>query len=133
MCIVEAFPPAASSRESSKEPFANVCHLMTGSFPVILIGGLLQDWCLSICPERARAAHPQLQEAIWQADKLPNYCLLLIDQLETPEASNSERLISLTPTPHNQHPVLPEISVAKHAAACIPTEACNDDCQLMTL
>ena len=115
-----------------KTPFANVCHLALGNFPVVLIGGLLQDWCLSICPESARAAHPQLQEAIWQADKLPNYCLLLIHQLETPGASNSERLISLTPTTHNQHPVLPEISITEQAAACIPTEACIDDCQLMT-
>ena len=123
----------AAENNVCKEPFANVCHLALGNFPVVLIGGLLQDWCLSICLESARAAHPQLQEAIWQADKLPNYCLLLIHQLETPEASNSERLISLTPTPHNQHPVLPEISVTEQAAACIPTEACIDDCQLMTL
>ena len=123
----------AAENNVCKEPFANVCHLALGNFPVVLIGGLLQDWCLSICPESARAAHPQLQEAIWQADKLPNHCLLLIHQLETPDASNCERLISLTPTPHNQHPVLPEISVTEQAAACIPTEACIDDCQLMTL
>ena len=123
----------AAENNVRKEPFANVCHLALGNFPVILIGGLLQDWCLSICPESARAAHPQLQEAIWQADKLPNHCLLLIHQLETPDASNCERLISLTPTPHNQHPVLPVISVTEQTAAYIPTEACIDDCRLMTL
>ena len=123
----------AAENNVCKEPFANVCHLALGNFPVVLIGGLLQDWCLSICPESARAAHPQLQEAIWQADKLPNYCLLLIHQLETPEASNRERLISLTPTLHNQHPVLPEISVTEQAAAYIPIEAYIHDCQLMTL
>ena len=78
----------AAENRVCKEPFANVCHLMSGSFPVILIGGLLQDWCLSICPESARAAHPRLQENIWQTDKLPNFCLLLIHQLEASEASS---------------------------------------------
>ena len=51
-------------------------------FPVILIGGFLQDWCLSICPDSARAAHPRLQASIWQTDRVPNVCLLLIHQLE---------------------------------------------------
>ena len=119
----------AAENNVCKEPFANVCHLMLGNFPVVLIGGLLQDWCLSICPESARAAHPRLQENIWQTDKLPNFCLLLIHQFEAPEASSCERLISLTPTPHNPHPVLPETSVTEQAATCIPTEACIDDCQ----
>ena len=123
----------AAENNVCKEPFANVCHLALGNFPVILIGGLLQGWCLSICPESARAAHPQLQKAIWQADKLPDHCLLLIHQLETHDASNCERLISLTPTPHNQYPVLPVISLTEQAAAYIPTEACIDDCRLMTL
>ena len=123
----------AAENRVCKEPFANVCHLALGSFPVILIGGLLQDWCLSICPESARAAHPRLQENIWQTDKLPNFCLLLIHQLEAPDTSNCERLISLTPTPHTPHPVLPATSATEQAAIHIPTEACIDDCQLMTL
>ena len=86
-----------------------------------------------ICPESARAAHPRLQENIWQTDKLPNFCLLLIHQLEAPEASSCERLISLTPTPHTPHPVLPATSATEQAATHIPTEACIDDCRLMTL
>ena len=123
----------AAENRVCKEPFANVCHLMSGSFPVILIGGLLQDWCLSICPESARAAHPRLQENIWQTDKLPNFCLLLIHQLEASEASSCEQLFSFTPTTHTPHPVLPTTSAAEQAATHIPTEACIDDCRLMTL
>ena len=61
-----------------------LCHLVLGNFPVILIGGFLQDWCLSICPDSARAAHPRLQENIWRTD----LCLLLIHQLEAPDISN---------------------------------------------
>ena len=123
----------AAENRVCKEPFANVCHLMSGSFPVILIGGLLQDWCLSICPESARAAHPRLQENIWQTDKLPNFCLLLIHQLEASEASSCEQLFSFTPTTHTPHPVLPTTIAAEQAATHIPTEACIDDCRLMTL
>ena len=106
---------------------------MTGSFPVILIVGLLQDWCLSICPESARAAYPRLQENIWQTDKLPNFCLLIIHQVEASEASSCERLLSLIPTTQTPHPVLPTTIATEQAATHIPTEACIDDCRLMTL
>ena len=74
----------AAENQVCKEPFANVCHLALGNFPVILIGGFLQDWCLSICPDSARAAHPRLQENVLQTGKLPNFCLLLIHQLRSP-------------------------------------------------
>ena len=123
----------AAENQVCKEPLANVCHLVLGNFPVILIGGFFQDWCLSICPDSARAAHPRLQENIWRTDRTPNLCLLLIHQLEAPDVSNNERLISLTPTPHAPHPTLPAISATEQAAAQIPTEACIDDCRLMTL
>ena len=107
----------AAENQVCKEPFANVCHLVLGNFPVILIGGFLQDWCLSICPDSARAAHPRLQENIWRTNRTPNLCLLLIHQLEAPDVSNSERLISLTPTPHAPHPTLPATSATEQAAA----------------
>ena len=51
-----------------KEPFANVCHILLGKFPVILVGGLLKDGCLSICPQCARAAYPHIQSSVWQAN-----------------------------------------------------------------
>ena len=105
----------------------------SGAMAELAFGGLLQDWCLSICPESARAAHPRPQENIWQTDKLPNFCLLFIHQLEAPEASSCEQLISFTPTTHTPHPVLPTTSAAEQAATHIPTEACIDDCRLMTL
>ena len=119
------------SREPSMQ--RTPCQCLLGNFPVILIGGFFQDWCLSICSDSARAAHPRLQENIWRTDRIPNLCLLLIHQLEAPDVSNRERLISLTPTPHAPHPTLPAISATEQAAAQIPTEACIDDCRLVTL
>ena len=116
-----------------KEPFANVCHLLLGNFPVIIIGGLLQDWCFSICPQSARAAYPQLQSNIWQTGQVPNRCLLLIHQADKSNDENYEQLLSLTPTQHAPHPALPTTAATEQAAADIPAEACIDDCQLMTL
>ena len=116
-----------------KEAFANVCHLLLGSFPVIIIGGFLQDWCLSICPQSARAAYPQLQSNIWQTGHVPNLCLLLIHQADKSNAENCEQLLSLTPIQHSPHPTLPTTATIEQAAANIPAEACIDDCQLMTL
>ena len=116
-----------------KEPFANVCHLLLGNFPVIIIGGLLQDWCLSICPQSARAAYPQLQSNIWQTDQVPKLCLLLIHQTDKSKDESYEQLLTLTPTQHTLHPALPTADIIEQAAAKIPAEACIDDCQLMTL
>ena len=123
----------AEEEKVCKEPFANACHLLLGKFPVILIGGFLKDWCLSICPQSARAAHPQIQSTIWNADQAPNLCLLLIYQATKSDAENGEHIVTLTPTQRSPHPVLPTASAAQQAAANIPVEACIDDCQQMTL
>ena len=121
----------AEGDQVCKEPFANACHLLLGKFPIILIGGFLKDWCLSICPQSARAARPRIQSDIWQADRVPNLCLLLIHQADTSDAENCEQIVALTPTQRSPHPVLP--TTAEQAAANIPVEACIDDCQQMTL
>ena len=134
MCLVATFPPFVSSREPSMQ--RTLCQCLSScvrKFSSHSYWGFLQDWCLSICPDSARAAHPRLQENIWQTDRVPNLCLLLIHQLEAPDVSNCEQLISLTPIPHASHPTLPATIATEQAAAQIPTEACIDDCRLMTL
>ena len=85
----------AEAGKVCKEPFANACHLMLGSFPIVLIGGLFKDWCLSICPQSARAARPQIQSGIWNAEQPYAHCLLLIYQLATSNTENCENIATV--------------------------------------
>ena len=123
----------AEESKVCKEPFANACHLILGKFPIILIGGLLKDWRLSICPQSARAAHPQIQSNIWNADQVPDLCLLLIHQTTTSDTANCENIVTLAPTQRSPHPILPTESAAQQAATKIPVDVCIDDCHQMTL
>ena len=134
MCPVAIIPlSTCRRRQVCKEPFANACHLLLGKFPVILIGGFLEDWCLSICLQSAYAARPQVQSDIWKAEQAPNLCLLLIYQTTESDAVNCERIVTLTPTQRSPPPALPTASAAQQAAVNILVEACIDDCQQMTL
>ena len=123
----------AAENKVCKEPFANACHHILGKFPIVLIGGLLKDWCLSICPQSARAAHPQIQSDIWNADQAPDLCLLIIHQTAIADTENCANIVTLVPTQRSPPPILPIETAAQQAAAKIPVDVCIDDCHQMTL
>ena len=69
----------AAEKQVCKEPFANVCHLLLGNFPVILIGGFLQDWCLSICPDSVQLTRDFKQVSGKQIEYTISVCCLSIN------------------------------------------------------
>ena len=108
-----------------QEPLANVCHLTLGRLPVLIVGGKLEDWCLSICPSSAQAVYPRTQSAIWA----PEHCVLLIYQITYVETESYERIATLSPDQQKPSLSLPPETAVCQAAEQLHVEACIDACQ----